>query len=280
MILYELLKNATDRFTEAGFDSPDVEAAYMLEEVTGIRHNLLLFSRDRILTESELAKAEDYLTRRLKHEPFQYICGWTQFRELNLAVSPACLIPRPETEYLVDLVLKKLPHGGRALELGTGSGAIALSIGLERKDAFVCASELSPDALAVARTNLQRSHLKNVSLFQGDLFSPFVKEKVFDVLVANLPYIPYSAEKDLPRNVRDYEPAMALFADHDGMALIERALSDAPHYLKEGAYLFFEAGEEQGEALCSFAERTGHYTEIAYWNDQYAVPRFLVCRTK
>lgn len=280
MLLYELLKNATDRFTDAGFDSPDIEAAYMLEEITGIRHNLLLFNRERILTAGELAKGEEYLARRLAHEPFQYICGWTQFRELNLAVSPGCLIPRPETEYLVDLVLKKLPSGGHAVELGTGSGAIALSIALERKDSFVSASELSQEALAVAQKNLQRSHLANVQLFQGDLFSPFEEKKQFDLLAANLPYIPYSAEKDLPRNVRDYEPGMALFADHDGMALIERALQDAPRYLKQGAYLFFEAGEEQGDALCAFAENCGHYTEIAYLPDQYGAPRFLTCRLK
>lgn len=280
MLLYELLKNATCRFTEAGFDSPDIEAAYMLEEVTGIRHNLLLFSRERVLTESELVKAENYLTRRLNHEPFQYICGWTQFRELNLAVSPVCLIPRPETEYLVDLVLKKLPRGGQVVELGTGSGAIALSIGLERKDAAICASELSVEALALAQKNLQRSHLTNVRLFQGDLFSPFAEEKIFDILVANLPYIPHSAKKDLPRNVRDYEPAMALFADHDGMALIEQALLDAPRYLKSGAALFFEAGEEQGDALCAFAAGSGFYNGIAYLQDQYGIPRFLYCELK
>lgn len=277
MKLIDLLKNSEERFRSAGFDSPEIEAAYMLEEVTGIRHNLLWTESERGLSPEEQTRAEDYMMRRLAHEPFQYICGWEDFRELKLNVAPGCLIPRPETELLVDFVLKALPRNGHACELGTGSGAIALSIAKERPDSRVTASEISLDALAIAESNRKKYGLNNVSIVRGDLFASFDPEVKFDLLVANLPYIPEAVRDTLPRNVRDYEPSLALFADHEGMALIERALLEAPRYLKPGAPLFFEMGEEQGAALAGFARTQNCYTGIKILQDQYGVDRFLAC---
>jgi release factor glutamine methyltransferase len=277
MKLIDLLKNSEERFRSAGFDSPEIEAAYMLEEVTGIRHNLLWTESERGLSPEEQTRAEDYMMRRLAHEPFQYICGWEDFRELKLNVAPGCLIPRPETELLVDFVLKALPRNGHACELGTGSGAIALSIAKERPDSRVTASEISPDAFAIAESNRKKYGLNNVSIVRGDLFASFDPEVKFDLLVANLPYIPEAVRDTLPRNVRDYEPSLALFADHEGMALIERALLEAPRYLKPGAPLFFEMGEEQGAALAGFARTQNCYTRIKILQDQYGVDRFLAC---
>lgn len=278
MKLCDFQKNTIETFRAAGFDSPDIETAYLLEEVTGIRHNLLWTVPERCLTAAELEHAENYLRRRLAHEPFQYICGWEDFRELKLNVAPGCLIPRPETEVLVDMVLKVLPRQAHVCELGTGSGAIALSIAYERKDSRVTASEISPDAFAIADANRKKYALNNVNLLQGDLFASFDPADPFDLLVANLPYIPESARKALPENVRNYEPDLALFADHDGLALIERALLEAPPFLKPGAQLFFEMGEEQGAALADFAQRTGFYSEIRIRQDQYGADRFLVCK--
>ena len=277
MKLIDLLKNSEERFRSAGFDSPEIEAAYMLEEVTGIRHNLLWTESERGLSPEEQTRAEDYMMRRLAHEPFQYICGWEDFRELKLNVAPGCLIPRPETELLVDFVLKALPRNGHACELGTGSGAIALSIAKERPDSRVTASEISPDAFAIAESNRKKYGLNNVSIVRGDLFASFDPEVKFDLLAANLPYIPEAVRDTLPRNVRDYEPSLALFADHEGMALIERALLEAPRYLKPGAPLFFEMGEEQGAALAGFARTQNCYTGIKILQDQYGVDRFLAC---
>ena len=277
MKLIDLLKNSEERFRSAGFDSPEIEAAYMLEEVTGIRHNLLWTESERGLSPEEQTRAEDYMMRRLAHEPFQYICGWEDFRELKLNVAPGCLIPRPETELLVDFVLKALPRNGHACELGTGSGAIALSIAKERPDSRVTASEISPDAFAIAESNREKCGLNNVSIVRGDLFASFDPEVKFDLLVANLPYIPEAVRDTLPRNVRDYEPSLALFADHEGMALIERALLEAPRYLKPGAPLFFEMGEEQGAALAGFTRTQNCYAGIKILQDQYGVDRFLAC---
>lgn len=278
MKLIDLLKESEARFRSAEFDSPDIEAAYMLEEITGIRHNLLWMEHGRTISPEELVRAENYMERRLAHEPFQYICGWEDFRNLKLNVAPGCLIPRPETEVLVDLVLKALPRRGHACELGTGSGAIALSIAYERPDSRVTASEISPEAFAIAEANRKKYDLKNATILQGDLFAPFDPDDKFDLLVANLPYIPEAARETLPENVRNYEPALALFADHDGLALIERALLEAPSFLKPGAALFFEMGEEQGAALAGFAQRLNCYSEIRVLPDQYGADRFLACK--
>lgn len=278
MKLIELQKKSEARFRESGFDSPEIEAAYMLEEITGIRHNLLWTEAERSLSAEDLERAERYMKRRLSHEPFQYICGWEDFRDLKLNVAPGCLIPRPETEVLVDHVLKALPRNGHVCELGTGSGAIALSIAYERPDSRVSAGEISPAAFAIAEGNRKKYNLENATIFRGDLFAPFDPEDKFDLLVANLPYIPEAARNSLPENVRNYEPALALFADHDGMALIERALLEAPAYLKNGAILLFEMGEEQGKPLSLFANSLGYYSEIEVLQDQYGADRFLVCK--
>lgn len=278
MDLNGLFQNALERFRDAGFASPDVEAAYLAEETAHLHRYVPMLHGSRELTDAEEAYAQDYLKRRLANEPFQYICGHAEFRELSLLVSPACLIPRPETEFLADLVLKNLPPNATVCELGTGSGALALSIAYERSDTLVYASEISPDALAVAKENGSRYQLGNVRFFQGDLFSPFPPDLRFDRLMANLPYIPESAAKDLPPNVRDFEPGTALFAPHHGMALIERALAEAPDHLRPGADLYFEMGEEQGEALSSFARKTGKYDLAEVLKDQYGVNRFLHAR--
>jgi len=278
MKLRELLSSCTKRFETAGFDSAQIEAAYLLEDAVGIRHNLLALHGDLELTQAQLERAQDYLTRRLAHEPFQYISGWTEFREIRLSVAPGCLIPRPETELLVDLVLKDLPRDAAVCELGTGSGAIALSIAYERPDTQVYATELSPDALRIAEENRASLKLGNAHILQGDLLSPLPEGMRFHLLAANLPYIPESARDSLPPNVRNYEPEMALFAPHGGMALIKRALREAPPHLLPGAVLIFETGEEQGEALCACAESLGTYTEIEVLRDQYGANRFLRCK--
>ncbi len=280
MKLSELRQDILRQFTGSGFDSPEVETLYLLEDATGIRHNLLWMESERELTDVQLCRAEEYLTRRLANEPYQYICGWTQFRNLTLTVAPGCLIPRPETELMIDMAKKLLPLGGLVCELGTGSGAIALSLAQERCDCRVYATEISPAAYAIAEKNLAAARLDNVNLFSGDLFAPLPEEIKFDLLLANLPYIPESERDKLPPNVRDYEPGLALFAAHDGLAVMERALTEAPSRLKPGASVIFEMGSEQGVALCRFAENLGCYADCTVLRDQYGENRFFTCKFK
>ena len=267
-------KELEEIFRNAGFESPELESAYIISEIAAVPYVELPLARNRLLTEDELRKGREFLTRRLKNEPFQYIFGWTQFRFLDLKIGPGALIPRPETELLPDLLLKYLPANARVCELGTGSGAISLALASERPDLDVWGSELSPEAFFWSERNRTALALPNVRFFQGSLFEPFGEEK-FDAVVANLPYIS-SAERDLlPENVRDYEPAEALFADDDGFALIERAIREAPRHLRERSGLFFEIGETQGKRAQACAMRTGFFTKADSLPDQYGVARFL-----
>lgn len=265
----------TKTFTEHGFEVPEVESAYILSEVMDMRAIELPLHADETLTEEQLCKAENFLRRRLAHEPFQYIFGWTPFRYLELKVGPGVLIPRPETEVLVELVMKKLPRGAEVCELGAGSGAISLSLASERKDLSVEGSEFSAEAFVWAETNRKALGLPNVRFHRGDLFEPFPGRR-FDAVVANLPYVAESERALLPPNVRDYEPAQALFAPEEGFSLIERALREAPEHLRpERSFLFFEIGETQGSRALDAARKTSFFRQTSIEPDQYGTPRFL-----
>jgi len=275
----ELRKQLTSIFRENGFESPGLEADYIVAEVLHLRGFELLLHDSDELTGAQLALAEQYRLRRLQNEPLQYIFGWTPFREIDLKVGPGVLIPRPETEFMLDSVLKKLPRNASVCELGTGSGAIALSLAFERPDLTVSASEISPAALHWAELNLEALKLPNVRFFSGSLFDPFPPDLKFDAVIANLPYIAEEERPGLPPNVRDYEPPEALFAPDHGFALIEQAIREAPRHLDPGsAQLFFEIGETQGERLRIFTLEQGFFTTAEILPDQYGVPRQLAAR--
>lgn len=279
--LAQYRKKLYDAFTAGGFESARLEADYIVSEVTSIPHMELLLYPDRQLSAAELEKGDSFLARRLKNEPFQYIFGWTPFRDIDLTVAPGVLIPRPETEGMVDTVLKALPPNGRLCELGVGSGAISLAVASERRDVTVEGSEISEKALEIAEENRKKLALSNVTFFLGDLFSPFTG-KQFDVITANLPYIPFSGKADLPANVRDYEPETALFAEDEGFALIEKAILASPEYFtqKGNCALIFEMGEEQGKRAMECAEKTGFFTDCKVEEDVFGVPRFLCAYRK
>ena len=276
MTVAELRRKMSAAFRERGFESPQLEADFIVSEVLEVRGMELVLHDPEVLTASQLERAESFGRRRLNHEPFQYIFGWTPFREIELDVGPGVLIPRPETEYLLDFVLKKLPCGASVCELGTGSGAIALSLAYERPDLTVYGSEISPEAFRWSERNLEKLGLTNVRFFQGSLFDPFPPGLVFDAVVANLPYIAEEERSSLPPNVRDYEPAAALFAPDRGCGIIEQALREAPKHLRSGqASVFFEIGETQGAQFLQLISGLGFFTSAEVLPDQYGADRLL-----
>lgn len=272
----EIRKTLTAVFREHGFESPEIEADYIVSEVLNVRGFELYLHDADCLSEEQLSQARKFRDRRLANEPYQYIFGWTPFRELDLKVGPGVLIPRPETEFMLDSVLKKLPRNALVCELGVGSGAISLSLAFERRDLTVYGSELSPAAFRWAELNRTSLGLPNVHFMQGSLYEPFPGEMRFDAVMANLPYVAEEERAALPANVRDYEPAEALFAPDHGYALMEQAIREAPDHLRPGhAQLFFEIGETQGERLKSFTLAQGFFTRAEILPDQYGVPRLL-----
>jgi release factor glutamine methyltransferase len=275
MTLLELKKDLTEQFSAAGFEAPDLEAHFIVCEAAGIPDREFALHAHGPIAPEARARAESFLSRRLKNEPWQYIFGHAPFRDLELAVGPGCLIPRPETEYSVDLMLEGLPQGANVCELGVGSGAISLALASERPDLTVAGTELSPEALKWAERNRKALALPNVTFLQGDLFAPLAGRK-FDLIAANLPYIPEGDRGKLPPNVRGYEPAEALFAGPDGLAVIARALEQAPAFLKPDGRIFFELDPCNADKAMEIASNFLRLPSLL--RDQYGATRFLTAK--
>lgn len=275
MTLLELKKDLAERLSRAGFEASDLEAHYIVCEAAGIPDREFALHAHEPSGSEVRGRAESFLMRRLANEPWQYIFGHVPFRDLELAVGPGCLIPRPETEYSIDLMLDGLPQGASICELGAGSGAISLALASERPDLAVVGIELSPAALKWAESNLKTLGLPNVTFLQGDLFEPVAGRK-FDLIAANLPYIPEGDRGKLPPNVRDFEPAEALFAGADGLDVIARALKEAPAFLNPGGRVFFELDPCNARRASELA--ADFLSSPVLLHDQYGAVRFLVAK--
>lgn len=229
----------------------------LLEHVLEKSRAWLFSHADEVPEDEVLARFCQLLARRVQGEPLAYLVGHAGFWTLDLLVSPATLIPRPETELLVELALERLPHDApsRIADLGTGSGAIALALASERKRAQVVATDASPAALEVARANTHRNHLVNVDFREGDWFAPLGTER-YDVIVSNPPYI---AESDphLSRGDLRFEPPAALSSGSDGLNAIRHLSTHAPEHLLPGGWLLLEHGHDQGAAVRELLHAAG-----------------------
>ena len=215
----EVLRGATSALAAAGCDTPRLDAELLLASVLGGERGRLVVDARAELDAAAVSRFEALAARRAAREPVAYILGRKEFRRITLAVDRRVLIPRPETELLVEVGLS-LPSGARVVDVGTGSGAVALALKDERPDLTVVATDVDPDALAVARANGLHLGL-DVAFVQADLLHGL--DGRFDAVLANLPYVPSGVE--LPPEIAQYEPARALFSGPDGLDLIRRLLS-------------------------------------------------------
>lgn len=273
--LGELLSLATDRLARAGLLQPRLDAELLLAGVLQIPR-LELYARNEVeLAPALVAKFAELTVRREAHEPVQYLLGTAAFHQVELEVGPGVLIPRPETEGLVELALGLAPLGGTVLDLGTGSGAIALAMAMARPDLLVTATDLSPEALVWVKHNRARLGLEGrVELLAGDLFEPLAGRQ-FGLIVANLPYIGEGERAVLPREVREYEPDLALFAGADGLAVIRRAIAAAPDHLCPGGTLLLELAPAQSAPIAKLA-RDGGYRSCRFQHDLTGRPRMAI----
>ncbi len=242
------------------------DAALLLAHALGKSRSWLFAHADDALGEAEAARFDVLLARRAAGEPVAYLTGWRGFWTLELAVTPATLVPRPEPELMVDLALARLPVDApvRVADLGTGSGAIALAIASERPRAQVLATDASSDALDVARGNAARNGIGNVAFRLGSWLQP-LGEDTFDLIASNPPYIaegdPHLAQGDLR-----FEPAMALSCGPDGLDAIRVIVRDAPACLRPGGWLLLEHGWEQGDAVRALLAAAG-FVDVATERD-------------
>jgi len=259
----ELIRWTSDYLAGKGFHNGRLNAEWLLAGVLGLKRLDLYLQFDRPLTEAELAEFKQRLRRRARREPLQYIEGRAAFRELVLTVDPRVLIPRPETELLVGEVLRWAEGRSDAhvLDLGTGSGAIALSLAAEGDFARIVATDLSPGALEVAEAN-RRALVPEapVELRAGSVYDPVVGER-FDVIVSNPPYVAEAEREGLDVEVRDHEPAQALFAPGEGLDVIREIIHGAPQHLRAGGLLALEMGAAQADAVASLVRATPGFAE-------------------
>jgi release factor glutamine methyltransferase len=237
--------------------SPRLDAELLLEHVTGLSRTSFHSHPERELPANAGWSLQQLVKRRMHGEPVAYIRGQQEFWSLLFEVSPAVLIPRPETELLVERALAHIDvsEETQVADLGTGSGAIAISIAHERPKAKVTASDLSADALMIATRNTARLQVQNVKLVQGSWFAPFAEQKL-DVIVSNPPYVA-ETDTDLAPGVRRYEPHIALFAARNGLDALSRIASDARTHLRPNGWLLLEHGWKQATEVRDLLERAG-----------------------
>ena len=273
------LSEAVGRLTEAGIEEARLDARLLLEWVLRCRHEELVREPERILTPRQALIYAKAVALRAERRPVAYITGEQWFYNRLFKVNRAVLIPRPETEQLVEFALMFLPDAGRIADIGTGSGCIAVTLAAERPRVRVFAGDKSPLALRVARKNAVRHGVTgNVVLAEGDLLAPFTGQ-TFDVIVSNPPYVAPGDLIGLMPEVRDYEPILALTegAGEDGTALHRRLLSAAPTFLDPGGWLAMEVGLGQAAMLVEQAREMG-YKDVQSLCDFAGIPRIVAGR--
>ncbi|MBN63401.1 peptide chain release factor N(5)-glutamine methyltransferase [bacterium] len=273
--LLDILEETSRFFAARGLENARLQAELLLAAVLDIKRLDLYLQFERPLHTEEVDVYRDYVRQRVQRVPVQYILGATAFRELELTVTPAVLIPRPETEVLVDVALELLPTGGRALDLCCGSGAIALSLKRELAEVAVVATDISQAALAVARANGASCELE-IEWLSGDLFAAV--EGDFDLVVSNPPYVKSGDLDRLEPEVRDHEPRLALDGGADGLDCYRRIAHQASDHIRPGGYLLLEVGDGQSAEVEKLLAEVGRFAEVETKPDLNEVPRVVVAR--
>lgn len=241
----ETISQLEKQLQEIGEDPENL--AYVFRELKGWSLLDFILHQNKDVSAQDQALIDDIMSQLKEHRSPQYITGKAYFRDLELAVDERVLIPRPETEELVDLVLKENSKADlQILDIGTGSGAIAISLKSERPDWHVTASDISSEALQLAKENSERNQA-SLDFIESDVFNQISGK--FDVIISNPPYIAYDDEDEVGVNVLASEPHLALFADEDGFAIYRRIIEGASSHLTENGKLYFEIGYKQGDGM-------------------------------
>jgi release factor glutamine methyltransferase len=249
----------TQHFDKRGVDAPRLASELLLAHVLGVDRVRLYTDLDRPLDKGELATYRALIERRMEGEPVQYLTGQRDFYGRTFRVDGRVLIPRPETELLVEAVLRALPQGAvRLLDVATGSGCIAVTLAAERPDATVVATDVDEGCCTLARANAEAARVAaRVDVRQGDLFAPVANEAPFDVVVSNPPYVRTGDLNGLQAEVRR-EPRLALDGGPEGLTLLRRVADGAFSHLRPGGLLALEIGEEQGAAVRDLLQARGY----------------------
>ncbi len=273
----------TRRFFESkGIEGARLEAELLLAHALGWKRIDLYARFDHLPDEAALARFRELVQARATRVPAKYLIGQCEFLGHNLAVDPRVMIPRPETELLVEQALARLSEQETLVaDLGTGSGAIAIAVAARRPAARLVATDLSPEALAVARENLERHGLADrLELRQGDWFEAFRRGETFDLIVSNPPYVAAPDLEGAMPEVRDHEPRTALDGGPDGLACLRVIVGGASRWLKPGGWLVVEIGFGQRQDVEALARETEAYDAVEVARDFQGIDRVVGMRKK
>ncbi len=277
MTVKEFLEEVTAVFEKAGIPCASREALLLVCHVLSVDQIYIFTHKDEYVNEKLLLAAAALVNERCKGRPLAYILGSADFCGIDITVDERVLIPRPETELLVEEILNSDLRDKEQLsilDLCTGSGCIAAALASNLPYASICASDLSLKALQIAGYNLRPYN--NVRTLRSDLFEKI--DGSFDIIVTNPPYIPEGDREGLQREVKDYEPGEALFAGEDGLDVIRRILSEAGEHLASGGMLLIEIGEGQPEEVLKLAAESGAFSEYSICKDLSGLDRYLKAR--
>lgn len=275
MTLKELYEEGTDILDENGIESPETDAFYLLEHVTGIGRARYLLDKDRELSADLQKRYMELISVRASHVPYQYITGEAPFMGYMFRVTGDVLIPRFDTEILCAEALELMSSDPAVLDMCTGSGCIAISLKCLCPKARVCACDISEKALDVARENAARNGAE-VEFVQGDLFD-HLQGREFDLIVSNPPYVTEAEYAALSPEVKDHEPENALVAGSDGLDIYRRLIPEAGRHLTKDGVLIMEMGCFQGAALKALMEDSG-YRDIKIIKDLAGLDRVIMGR--
>lgn len=281
-----LLKWATSYFGSYKIDSPRMTAEILLAHSLKTKRIDLYLQFDKPLSEQELSTFKALIKRRIRREPVAYITGSREFWSLNFSITKDVLIPRPDTECLVETALTLLPHQKTGppkyiLELGTGSGAIIIALSSERPGHLFFASDLSVPATNLAKKNAAAYCMnQSVFFFCSDWFKAVKKKPLFDIILSNPPYIRTEEIQSLDPEIRQFEPLMALDGDHDGLAYLKKIIESADSYLKQEGYLLLEMGYDQMNQVADIADRHHSYKDTEFLKDYAGHHRVIKLKKK
>ncbi len=285
-----ILKWAIATLKEADIDSPGINADTLLSFVLSCDKTKLYTNPDEIISDADINRYKKLINERVRHVPLQYITHRVEFMSLDFFVDERVLIPRPETEILVETVLNNAhdkQYSNRKItimDIGTGSGNIAVSLAKNISNVEIYASDISQEALEIAKTNAQRHDVADkIHLLHGDLYGAFgssVEKGQVDFIVSNPPYVSESECKNLEPELRDHEPWEALVGGKDGLHFYRQILREAPAWLIPDGYLDIEIGETQADTIIMLMESEVHYKDIELSNDLQGKERVISARRK
>ncbi len=289
MTVLELLNWSTNALKGHHVESPRLNAELLLARSLNFSREGLYRNLHSQLQEKEKEALEKLIQRRISGEPLQYILGHQEFWSIDFRVDPRVLIPRPETELLVDQSLEILSENSfkgvpSVLEIGTGSGAIAIALAKEMKKIFLVATDISRDALVLAKENARSAGVQDrIEFVNGDLFGPFRRskeKKPFDLILSNPPYLVRPEIGALAKEVKDYEPILALDGGEDGLEFYRSMISQADLYLQEGGWLLLEIGQGQGDKVVKQIQGRGTFSQPQILPDLAGRERVVKARRK